>query len=536
MPIPQIHGAALAQKKEINVSFTAGDQNGQGQLNEDQRRRTSAVAQTVTAPTTTSAPAAGATGQAGSAGATGATGAKGDKGDTGPPGPVIDRLHKEYGSIYGGIVFVGHDHDPSEYVDQTPPTNPGWRSPDVLASSLNDAYAKALIITEIPGFQADARVAIYVLGGVWNEALICTSDRIDLIGFGRPKINGRIIVTETATVFRMDNFEVVNDVFTEGPANPSITVVAAPVINLPYSSIQFRNVWAHNPQRAFVTYRRVYCEDCWFWSDTVFDLSLEMAALEIYASADDVDWSIFSNCNVWGYTELVNVTDGRVPPPGGRNSFGYAVKASSKVDGTYLPFGDFIGGLTQQDGSYYTMPHSGAFFTKCQIHGLLLCDTWTVKIAGSQCVSAQPNSVLAQPPYGGAFAVIRGLGPVIAEDPPIQAHIPGRIFWDHSEVLASFVAVFVCDESGWTPPFGTANPWAGAAHFRHSEHLCQYTQIDGSGQPAFIGYSAPGQVFHDNFSSTFCDFWCSDGYTTALPDATTGCGQLVAAVYDPYLL
>jgi hypothetical protein len=492
------------------------------------RLRNNAVAAISNKPTGASPAAASPGSPATPAGLKGDKGDAGATGPAGPPGPVIDRLHKESGSIYGGYVFVGQDHDASEFADQTPPTNPGWRTITATASSLNDAYAKAIVITQIAGFQYNSRVAIIVLGGNWYESLICTSPQIDLIGIGRPLVD-KIYITATATTFRMENFEVYYPVLPAG-SDSAVFIEAAPVLTLPYSSVQFKNVWVHGNQRAFVTYRRVYCEDCWIWCDAIVDQSLEDPPLQIYASTDDIDWSVFKGCNIWGYTDMELTDDGIVS---GRNSWGFAIKASSNV-GEYINFGSVIAGLTQQGGTYFTLPNSGVKFEDCKIHGLLLCDVWTVKQDGCECISAMPNVARAQLPYGGAYAVIRGIGLTLAEDPPLTVQIPGRVFWDHSTVNSSFIAVFVNETTGFAPGFGsTARPWGGAAHFRHSEHLCQYGPV---GADAFAYFSAPGQVFHDMFSSTPSTNWADGVNIVAAPDNVTGAGQLLAAVYDPYLL
>ena len=433
-------------------------------------------------PLTPAAPATGATGTAGVAGGAGPKGDKGDTGATGstgpegPPGPVIDRVHKEAGNILGGYVILTKDHDPSE-IDQLPPTNAGYRSVSATASSLNDAYAKALIIAALPGFAANARVVIYVWGGIWNESLICTSDRIDLVGLDRPLINGHIVVAPTATTFRMENFEVVNDTFTEGPIE-AITVQPAPVITLPISSIQFKNVWVHNPEKAFIAYRRVYCEDCRFWCDTLVDQTLEDPPLQVYASIDDIDWSIFRGCRISGYIDTENTSDG-IPS---RSANGFAIRASSYSEGQYINFGNVIAGLTQQGGTYFTFPNSGLRLEGCTIDGILLCDVWTVKHENCTCISAMPNAETVQPPYGGIYAVIRGIGLTLAEDPPLDVQIPGRVFWDHSRIHSGHIGVFVNDPTNFAPGFGsTARPWGGAAHVRHTEHLCQYGPVNRPG-------------------------------------------------------
>ena len=464
-------------------------------------------------------PAAGVS--PGAQGGQGGKGDKGDKGDTGsvgPTGPVgpsgstIDRVHKEAAGPDGAYIVLAKNHDPSE-TDQIPPLNPGYMSLTATASSLNDAYNKALFIVAQPWFLPTSRVTIQVLDGRWTESLDITSSQIDIVGFGRPVIVGRLHVTSSATTFNLSNFEIQSsDDLVEG-----VTVDAAPVVTLPYSSVQFRNVWFHGNRRAFVAYRRVYCEECWFWCDQPVDQEQEDPPTQIYASADDIDWTVFKDCRLWGYTEMYSIHGFTIL---GRTTAGFALKASAKPLGVY-EF-NLTPGLTHQGNTYLVQASSGLLLQDCQINGILLCEIWAVKHNNCDCVAGDQNTELSDPPYPGTYAIIRGHNDLA--DPPNK--IPGRVFWDHSRVYSSFIGIFVVDAS-----FGP-NIECGNAYFRHSEHLCQFETT--LGPDAFMApFGGEANVFHDNFSSTPCASWGAFG-VTSLPDSTTGTGQLPAAVYDPY--
>ena len=421
-----------------------------------------------------------------------------------------DRLHKYSGGQYGAYVFLGPDHGTGQ-ADQLPPTNPGYRTVGVSASSLNDAYTKALALAAV--LKANARVCIKILGGVWVESLSMTSASVDIEGTGT--VLGHIDVAPSATQVSISGIEIASP-----DNNAALHVLLGPVFTFPYSSIRFYNLKIHGPQRVFWSERRVYLEGCEIFCDLAVDPILEDAPAIFQAAIDDNNWSVARNCKFMAYTTLH--ARAPIPVPGACSPSGYAIKATMKLGG-YLPT---MSGLMALTPAYQVKPNSGLALFNCEVQGELLCEGWAVK--HDHCVVIG----VPQGETGGTYATLRGLALV----DPINGRygqICTRVFFDHTQVHGYGIARFVKDPTQTTG----ADHFGGRVYFRHSEHLCQFDLGTGPATSPWSGDSIGEAAVVQ--SVTAHGTWSTGlGVITLIGNCPTATSDALAlsAMNDPYLL
>lgn len=171
---------------------------------------------------------------------------------TNPPSiPFIDRLHKT--SKY--YIIVSNDHNAGEDFI----SNPGYRSLSATASSISDAMNTATLYN-ITKVSAGERVVVIVLGGVYAEDVTLTNS-IDLIGIGRPLINGKLTIPADVDDILIEGFEV------NGGAALAIETKAD--VALSASVKQFvKDCWLHGTRTVLDISSPVWFEQCTIYSDT----------------------------------------------------------------------------------------------------------------------------------------------------------------------------------------------------------------------------------------------------------------------------
>ncbi len=421
-----------------------------------------------------------------------------------PPAPIVpDRWHKEAGGAYAFYVMIGMDHGTA---DIDVPTNPGYRTKGVSASSINDGYTKAIALAQLlkPGL----RGCLIVVGGFWVEDLELKDFHIDLVGIGRPKIFGHVTTTMTLTSFSMTGFECVS------PDNaPSMHV--GPRSPLPLGRVAFTDVWWHGPQRGFLGEAQCYFDNCRCWADT-FDPSTSSYPFDVHAAPFDSEFSIATNCELNGFIGYDMTVPG-VPAPGLRRAQGYAIRASGKFGG--LLTGPYIGGLMLRTDAYQMKPTSGLKLRKCIVNGSLRCETWIVQHDHCECFPGLPSPTRS----GGTYARISGWLNLGA-----ATQIPGIVQFDFTKVHGGYIGDFVPDDA--QPPLTS---WGGAIYFRHSDHLPGH---DGAEAVACFNANTIAEFFHDGHSSTPCAAWTGGAFSDIQPDNTTGAGVVLASMFDPFVL
>lgn len=264
---------------------------------------------------------------------------------------VIDRFHK-WGSTY---VTVANLHLSGD----DPIADPG------AYHTITDGYAFAKRLAN--RFTTDyERVVVWVSGGRYIENLTFDDPRIDVVGIGRPTIEGVVTIAAACTKMLFDFFEVINPSTFEGD-DPNdfagLRVEAGVESGTHFSDIQIKRCLFHGPDTQIYLERWSDFEDCDCYSET--NLSTGNPSVYIqFLLADEVPaqskWTQFRDCRIAGE-----------PFPGGVLAptyfrKGFAIQLSAVDPNT----GDWIPNIVTHA--------SGVYFKNCVISGWTRNYAWNM--------------------------------------------------------------------------------------------------------------------------------------------------------------
>lgn len=258
-----------------------------------------------------------------------------------------DRLHK-WGSVY---VAVSKNHNPGE----DPVINPGYKTEGIAFSSVVDAYRFAGEYL-LPLIADDERIVVIVFGGTYSEPFNFGYSRVDLHGFGRPRMTGAINlfpVCRTAYVkgFHFKQRSGGSFIVHENEPDADGGARIAPVF---FEQCMFEGGEASGD--VFLHRRRVRCVDCDFMSIT----DAYPAEARFYPSFGG--YSDFIDCRFYG-----KYTSGR-------------------------PSGSSFGQSAQSLTGYYSNTQTaltGARFFNCQHYGTLVNAAWNMLVDGGRIVAGR---------------------------------------------------------------------------------------------------------------------------------------------------
>lgn len=153
-----------------------------------------------------------------------------------PPATPFDRFHK-WGRSY---VTVANTH----YAGDDPVPDPA--AYHTIAEGY--AFAKTLAAREDNDYE---RITVWVSGGAYNEDLIFDDPRVDVVGIGRPLINGSVRIASDCTKILFDNFEIIN---ADTPEDDDPTDFVGLYLEQGdesgehLSDIQFKRLYLHGPK------------------------------------------------------------------------------------------------------------------------------------------------------------------------------------------------------------------------------------------------------------------------------------------------
>jgi len=174
--------------------------------------------------------------------------------DNPPVATVYDRFHK-WGSTYvtvANLHFSGDDPipDPGAYHTITA----GY------------AFAKTLADRRV----GDERVVVWVSGGYYPEDITFDDPRIDVVGIGRPTIEGIVTITADCTRILFDFFEIINPTAGEDddPRDfAGIILEPGAESGTHFSDIQLKRLYCHGNKTQVFFQRWVDIDDCDFQSE-----------------------------------------------------------------------------------------------------------------------------------------------------------------------------------------------------------------------------------------------------------------------------
>lgn len=199
---------------------------------------------------------------------------------TKPPPVGPDRWHKE-GYDY---VTVSKQH----LVGEDPVLDPSQKH------TLNDGYTEALRLEALMTSNGDSRsrIKVEVHSGLYSEDIICTSSRIDLIGIGKPVIEGSITVDTACTKVLIDNFIIENTIDDTAPPLLALNILSGTSSGDGISDIQFRDCLVRGTSYTHIN-RWSYFENCEF---RLKHTGTSPPVVIVQFDLSMVEWTIFRNC------------------------------------------------------------------------------------------------------------------------------------------------------------------------------------------------------------------------------------------------
>jgi len=270
--------------------------------------------------------------------------------------PVIptvppDRFHK-WGSTY---VTVANLHLSGD----DPVPDPG------AYHTITAGYAFAKTLAD--RFTTDyERVVVWVSGGRYIENLTFDDPRIDVVGIGRPTIEGIVTITADCTRILFDFFEVINpDTFEGDDPNDfaGLRVLAGVESGTHFSDIQVKRCLFHGPNTQLYLERWSDFDDCDSYSENNLNNGNPSVFVQFLVSDGipiPAKWTQFRNCRISG-----------MPFPGGILAptyfrKGFAIQISA-VDPTT---GDWISNAVTHS--------SGVYLQNCLISGWTRNYAWNM--------------------------------------------------------------------------------------------------------------------------------------------------------------
>lgn len=367
-----------------------------------------------------------------------------------PAAPLDDRFHKN--ADHYATVAKPHSIVPD------PVRLPGRyeRIQDAV-----DFYEAAVI----PNFAGDERVIIEIHGGDYTEDVTLSSDRIDLIGIGKPRVIGTftfdVATAGNFTGGRSDFLGIAFDgVDTFAVDLPAFADVSAGP-GAPFIIPTFFDCWIYSKSTAFRSLGkvRVWDSELWMEPDGSYG-NLTTPTIHIFSGAHTF-WSEFYNCRIAG------AVDNRAPAaPVGFPNTGMAWQSTSKI--------------TPIDPVYFNYVDSGVMFRHCTIEG------WGY----NECWQTYHDHCLA---YGGYVPGALTGETYCYNSGDSSTGIRGRVFFDQTEVACRYLV----EESDMTP--GVAANTTDT-YLRHFDHLSngsawQGALIVGGTNPITTGLAIQGTVY-----------------------------------------
>lgn len=215
---------------------------------------------------------------------------------TRPPAPGLDRWHKE-GYDY---VTVSKQHLPGEDTVLDPSMKHTW----------NDGYTEALRLVALMTAAGDSlsRVKMEIFSGEYIEDLICTSDRIDIVGQDLAMLRGSLSVSSACTKILIDNLILHNTMRSDDRfplLKASLRILAGPESGAGQSDIQVTNCHFTGNQVLLFINRWAYIGNCQFFPNSALFLGNFGAVHVRFGGFPDLTtkWTIFYNCHLRGYND-----------------------------------------------------------------------------------------------------------------------------------------------------------------------------------------------------------------------------------------
>ncbi|MBU6231335.1 hypothetical protein KGP36_01600 [Patescibacteria group bacterium] len=445
------------------------------------------------------------------------------------PPAVIDRWHKESGSLYGGYVMVARDHDSSE-TDQIPPLNPGYLYQS-KASSVADAYAKAVVMSKlIKGFP-NARVAVIIVGGSWIEHFTVDTQGIDFIGIGLPMIGGCIAVQSAAPKPTMPyanldtRFEGIafRSYASDEKSGPNLQgglwlMPGTPDATPAWPLIRLKDCEFYSDAVAMFAQQRFYAEGCkWFSTDTTPLADENRAPLQIQILGLEAGATILERCTIRSW--LQNPSSDAAGPtdyiPGG---YAWRVLGPNFGQRGFLD--------TNAPSITFEQVSARVVANDCNIYGSLM-------VRGGGDVSHKHGSqhgavALGPASSGSAYAFLMGT-PLFNNTNGYIGDAPAIARFSHTDTYAETIATSVAFD-GTYPSGVTPATYPGTCYVAYI-HSAHYVRLTGGSPWAVIGGNGRADVVN---SSTGASTW------TGLLITSNSIGSnpvnVTALQYDPYLI
>ena len=384
-----------------------------------------------------------------------------------PPDPaaIIDRFHKSADQY----ITVAKPHEITSDPVRLPGEFETWQ--EAIDHAVDNI---------IPNFTGNERVAIEGHGGLYEEDILLTSDRIDLFGIGMPKIVGTLTIDTSTLGAFSGNRSCIAGIDFDGVAATAIDLSAfAPLPAGPGAAAWrpfFIDCNIHSEITAFRTLGRIKAFHCRFWVDEDGAYGNLLTPAVQVGMGGHVYWSEFYHCIIKGA-----VDDRAMVPPAGFPNTGMAwhtVAKNAFADPVYLGY-----------------TGSGVIFRHCTIDGWGFNECWRVVHEFCKCYGGYVPGALTGETYcynaGDSSLLIRG-----------------KVYFDHTEVACRYLV----EEEDMTLGVAAATTDTYLRHFDHLSNGSSYlgALIVGGTDPIVTGTAIQG-VCYGKISATWREWFMANG-------------------------